>query len=113
MTEENKINFDLSTLTLEELVEVYENIEIFLDYLEESKISFEEQSISDQQYYQCCTLLGTVYLDYYLQDRTNRLAYLRKSRSIERMLSPNWFSLGKAQRHAAQLRTRLKDFGNY
>ena len=42
MTEENKINFDLSTLTLEELIEVYENIEIFLDFLEESKIETEE-----------------------------------------------------------------------
>ena len=42
MTEENKKNFDLSTLTLEELIEVYENIEIFLDFLEESKIETEE-----------------------------------------------------------------------
>ena len=47
MTEENKINFDLSTLTLEELVEVYENIEIFLDYLEESKIE-EEKGKEDE-----------------------------------------------------------------
>ena len=30
--EENKVNFDLSTLTLEELVEVYDNIKIFLFY---------------------------------------------------------------------------------
>ena len=82
-------------------------------YLEEGKISFEEQKLFDQQYYQCCTRLGTVYLDYYLQDRSNRVAYLRKARSIERMLSQNWYSLGKAQRHAAELRTRLKDFGNY
>ena len=82
-------------------------------YLEESKISFEEQALSDEQYYQCCTRLGTVYLDYYLQDRFNRVAYLRKARSIERMLSQNWYSLGKARRHAAQLRTRLKDFGEY
>ena len=43
MTEENKINFDLSTLTLEELVEVYDNIKIFIDYLEESKIEIEEK----------------------------------------------------------------------
>lgn len=43
VTEENKINFDLSTLTLEELIEVYENIEIFLDFLEESKIELEEK----------------------------------------------------------------------
>lgn len=82
-------------------------------YLEEGKISFEEQKLSDQQYYQCCTRLGTVYLDYYLEDRPNRVAYLRKARSIERMLSQNWYSLGKAQKHAVQLRTRLKDFGTY
>ena len=48
MTEENKINFDLSTLTLEELVEVYENIEIFLDFLEESKIETEEKGKDDE-----------------------------------------------------------------
>jgi len=82
-------------------------------YLEESRISFEEQRISDQQYYQCCTLLGTVYLNYYLQDRPNRLTYLRKARSVMRMLSQNWDDLGKAQKYATQLRTRLKDYGDY
>lgn len=82
-------------------------------YLEESRISFEEQAFVDQQYYQCCTRLGSVYLDYYLQDSPNRLAYLRKARSVERMLSQNWHSLGKAQRHAAQLRTRLRSYGDY
>lgn len=82
-------------------------------YLEEGKISFEEQNLSDQQYYQCCTMLGTVYLDYYLEDRSGRVAYLRKARSLERMLSQNWYSLGRARKHAAQLRTRLKDFGSY
>lgn len=48
MTEENKINFDLSTLTLEELVEVYDNIKIFIDYLEESKIEIEEKGKEDE-----------------------------------------------------------------
>ena len=48
MTEENKINFDLSTLTLEELVEVYENIGIFLDFLEESKLETEEKGKDDE-----------------------------------------------------------------
>lgn len=43
MKDEDKINFDLSTLTLEELIEAYENIEIFLDYLEESKIEEKEK----------------------------------------------------------------------
>ena len=82
-------------------------------YLEESKISFEEQGLKDQEYYQCCTKLGTVYLDYYLQDRHNRLTYLRKSRSIERMLSQNRDSLGKAYSHAMQLKNRLKLYGDY
>ena len=48
VTEENKINFDLSTLTLEELVEVYDNIKIFIDYLEESKIEIEEKGKEDE-----------------------------------------------------------------
>lgn len=48
VTDDNKINFDLSTLTLEELIEVYENIEIFLDYLEESKIETEEKGKEDE-----------------------------------------------------------------
>ena len=46
--EKNKVNFDLSTLTLEELIEVYENIQVFLDYLEESKIEIEEKGKKDE-----------------------------------------------------------------
>ncbi len=36
--EENKVNFDLSKLSLSELIDVYENIEDFLKYLEDKKI---------------------------------------------------------------------------
>lgn len=82
-------------------------------YLEESKVAFEEQNIEDQEYYQCCTRLGTLYLDYYLQNRTERVAYLRKARTIERALSQKWDYLGKARSHVGQLRTRLKDYGTY
>ncbi len=82
-------------------------------YLEESMVSFEEQLIKDQEYYQCATKLGTVYLEYYLQDRSNRLTYLRKSCSIERMLALNWNDLGKARSYAGYLRTRLKGYGDY
>lgn len=46
-------------------------------------------------------------------DLAEKYRYLRKARSIERMLSQNWYSLGKAHKHAVQLRTRLKDFGPY
>ena len=33
-----KTNFDISNLSLKELIEVYETINSFLDFLEESKI---------------------------------------------------------------------------
>ena len=82
-------------------------------YLEESKIAFEEQHVEDQEYYQCCTQLGEVYLDYYLQDRASRLSYLRKARSIERLLSQNWHSLGKARGRAGKLKKKLISYGNY
>lgn len=82
-------------------------------YLEEAKNSFEVQAIADQEYYQCCTKLGFAYLDYYLEERSSRIVYLRKARSIGRMLGQNWYSLEKAQRYAGQLRTRLKEYGEY
>ena len=82
-------------------------------YLEEGKASFEEQQITDQEYYQCVTKLGHIYLDYYLLDRQNRISYLRKSRTISRMLSNNWHDLGKARSHAGQLRVRLQPYGAY
>lgn len=74
--------------------------------------SFEDQNNNDQQYYQCATKLGWLYLQYYLEDRDNRITYLRKSRTISKMLSDNWDSLGKARSYAGQLRTQLKQYGN-
>ena len=40
-----KVEFDLSTLNLKELVEVYSNITDFINFLEESKIVLEEKEI--------------------------------------------------------------------
>ena len=48
-TEEKKVNFDLSTLTLEELLQVYEDINVFIDYLEESKIEVEEKGKEEDE----------------------------------------------------------------
>ena len=47
--EDKKVNFDLSTLTLEELIEVYEDINVFLGYLEESKIEIEEKDKEEDE----------------------------------------------------------------
>lgn len=82
-------------------------------YLEESKTSFEDQGIADQEYFQCSTLLGHVYLDYYLLDRPKRVSYLRRSRTTSRMLNDNRYELGKALGFAAQLRDRLRAYGDY
>ena len=89
------------------------DISAAIRFLEESRASFENQHIVDQEYYQCVTKLGHIYLDFYLQDRPNRLVYLRKSRSIERELSENWTQLGKARGYVAQLRTLLRPYGTY
>lgn len=37
-----KTNFDISSLTLEELIMVYEDADLFLKYLEENKIEEDE-----------------------------------------------------------------------
>ena len=39
----NTVQFDLSTLSLQELVEVYKNITSFLEFLQENKITIEEK----------------------------------------------------------------------
>jgi hypothetical protein len=41
--EDAKINFDMSALSLSELIKVYEDIVSFLQYLDEKKIVEEEQ----------------------------------------------------------------------
>jgi len=38
-----KVEFDLSTLNLQELVEVYKNIIDFLEFLKENKITLEDK----------------------------------------------------------------------
>lgn len=40
---DEKVEFDLSVLSLEELVEVYKNISSFLDFLRDNKINMEEE----------------------------------------------------------------------
>ena len=42
--DENKVNFDMSTLSLEELIKVYEEITDFLKFLEEKKVIVEEKA---------------------------------------------------------------------
>ncbi len=41
--EEEKVGFDLSTLSLQELINVYKNITDFMQYLDDNKIIVEEE----------------------------------------------------------------------
>ena len=42
---EEKVEFDLSTLSLQELMEVYKNIVDFLEFLQENKITLGENEV--------------------------------------------------------------------
>lgn len=46
--EENKVNFDLSALSLSELIKVYEDIDNFLQLLSEKKIVEEEEKVEEK-----------------------------------------------------------------
>lgn len=46
---DNKVDFDLSTLTLQELIKVYEEMEEFLKTLDESKIVIEEKEEEENE----------------------------------------------------------------
>ena len=46
--EKTSVDFDLSILSLDELLEVYENIEEFLGFLNESKIEIEEEGNTNE-----------------------------------------------------------------
>jgi hypothetical protein len=41
--EENKVDFDLSVLSFEELIKVYDNVNNFIKYLNDKKIVIEEK----------------------------------------------------------------------
>lgn len=47
--EESKIDFDVSKLTLTELIETYKNINSFLKFLNESKIESEKEEVESDE----------------------------------------------------------------
>ena len=79
-------------------------------YLEESKISFEEQGICDQEYYKCSTKLATCYLDCFEKDKVNQAAYLKKARDLCSSLSKDWDHLGQTRSYVGLLKGKLKAY---
>lgn len=60
----------------------HNEIQEAIRYLEDGRASFETLNILDSQYYQCLTLLGTLYLRFYKENRDGRIGYLRRARII-------------------------------
>lgn len=81
--------------------------------LEDGKEAFENQSINDEQYYQCITILGWQYLKYCRENTPNRVGYLRRARMICRQLQENFCVLGNARKHAIALRNELQKYGAF
>lgn len=46
---EEKVNFDLSVLSLQELIETYNNIDEFLTFLNDSKIDIEDKEEDEDE----------------------------------------------------------------
>lgn len=46
---EEKVDFDLSVLSLNELIEAYNNIEEFLGFLNDSKVEIEEKEDDEDE----------------------------------------------------------------
>ena len=88
------------------------DIQAAIRFLEEGRTCFEEQNNKDQEYFLCLALLGHKYLEYYLQDRPNRLTYLRRARAVSRLLETNWEQLGSARTPAGQLKSLLRSYGS-
>lgn len=85
-------------------------LEEAIRYLEEGLRAFEDQNIKDQEYYQCLTKLGTIYLQFYTLDKCNRLKYLTLARQINNTLQGSFKRLGKAKGYAQQLNQELKKY---
>ena len=59
-----KVDFDLSQLTLEDLIEVYNKIEEFIEFLNGSKIATEEKGDSDDKFNQKIIFTTTIRADF-------------------------------------------------
>lgn len=46
--EEKKVNFDMSLLSLSDLIKLYEDINGFLQFLEEKKIIVQEEKVEEE-----------------------------------------------------------------
>lgn len=82
-------------------------------YLEESVNCFQSLSVNDKEYYQCLTLLGNSYLDFF--KITNNYAYFLKSKSIGNKLYKERFYYNnepQVKSIATKLNTEIRKMEN-
>lgn len=91
------------------LAEINKNLEA-IRYLEEGVDAFEAMKIFDKEYYQCLSKLGSVYLDYFEEDKLARTKYLVLARTINKKLQPSFKNLGESKVFATMLRKRVEKY---
>lgn len=91
------------------LSEINKNSEA-IRYLEEGVDAFEAMKIFDKEYYQCLSKLGSVYLDYFEEDKLARTKYLALARTINKKLQPSFKNLGESKVFATMLRKRVEKY---
>lgn len=82
-------------------------------YLEEGLESFEAMRITDKEYYQCLSKLGSVYLDYFEENPIELKKYLLLSRDINEKLQNSFRKLGDSKNFATLLRQRLEKYNKF
>ena len=78
--------------------------------MEEGVDAFEAMKIFDKEYYQCLSKLGSVYLDYFEEDKLARTKYLALARTINKKLQPSFKNLGEFKVFATMLRKRVEKY---
>ena len=66
-------------------------------YLEDGLESFESMHITDKEYYQCLSKLGSVYLDYFEENQIEHKKYLFLARDINIKLQNSFRKLGDSK----------------
>ena len=91
------------------MAEINKNLEA-IRYLEEGVDAFEPMKIFDKEYYQCLSKLGSVYIDYFEEDKLARTKYLVLAWTINKKLQPSFKNLGESKVFATMLRKRVEKY---
>ena len=78
--------------------------------MEEGVDAFEAMKIFDKEYYQCLSKLGSVYLDYFEEDKTCSNKVFGTGKDYKQKLQPSFKNLGESKVFATMLRKRVEKY---